>query len=392
MSIIPLHCIQEPEYKKAHERYALHKKIRSSECQLSEQIKEMEARFENYEEENKLPSSREKKQLRALIKEAETTVIHKGGYQIVFCTCSEAGSARVVDNIKPTHLIIDEAAMITEPEAMIPIQLADHVTLIGDHQQLQPVINYKHAKERGLGCSLFERYAQSNKDSHDAICKFPSEQFYDGQLITDQSVSQQFCSLEGFWPNGPNCPIAFCDVEGKEEDGSIDHKVYRESKRNRIEADKTAEIIVALRKKITQNNINNPLRIAVLTPYKAQKKLMEEIVKEKNLNVDSVLTITESQGCEFEFVILSTVRSIPRTKLKNRAAVQPDRTWIGEHLGSLTDRHQICVGITRAKYGLVIVGNAELLKYNETWEKLLKHYEERGCKEEVKDFLTRNNN
>jgi len=37
----------------------------------------------------------------------------------------------VADNIKPTHLIIDEAAMATEPEAMIPIQLADHVTLIG---------------------------------------------------------------------------------------------------------------------------------------------------------------------------------------------------------------------------------------------------------------------
>ena len=55
----------------------------------------------------------------------------------MFCTCSEASSVRVVDNIKPTHLIIDEAAMATEPEAMIPIQLADHVTLIGDHQQLQ---------------------------------------------------------------------------------------------------------------------------------------------------------------------------------------------------------------------------------------------------------------
>jgi len=55
----------------------------------------------------------------------------------VFCTCSEASSVRVVDNNKPTHLIIDEAAIATEPEAMIPIQLADHVTLIGDHQQLQ---------------------------------------------------------------------------------------------------------------------------------------------------------------------------------------------------------------------------------------------------------------
>ena len=55
----------------------------------------------------------------------------------MFCTCSEAFSVRVVDNIEPTHLIIDEAAMATEPEAMIPIKLTNHVTLIGDHMQLQ---------------------------------------------------------------------------------------------------------------------------------------------------------------------------------------------------------------------------------------------------------------
>ena len=59
----------------------------------------------------------------------------------VFCTCNEACSVRVVENIEPTHLIIDEAAMTTEPEAMIPIQLADHVTLIGDHMQLQVCVN-----------------------------------------------------------------------------------------------------------------------------------------------------------------------------------------------------------------------------------------------------------
>ena len=57
----------------------------------------------------------------------------------MFCTCNEASSVRVVDNIKPTQLIIDEAAMATEPEAMIPIRLADRVTLIGDHQQLQVI-------------------------------------------------------------------------------------------------------------------------------------------------------------------------------------------------------------------------------------------------------------
>jgi len=99
----------------------------------------------------------------------------------VFCTCSKASSVRVVNNIKPTHLIIDEAAMATEPEAMIPVQLADHVTLIGDHMQLQvcafvcipivwyvlqPVINYPPAKKKGLGCSLFERYAMLSENKH----------------------------------------------------------------------------------------------------------------------------------------------------------------------------------------------------------------------------------
>ena len=55
----------------------------------------------------------------------------------MFCTCNEACSGRVINNIEPTHLIIDEAAMATEPEAMIPIKLVNHVTLIGDHMQLQ---------------------------------------------------------------------------------------------------------------------------------------------------------------------------------------------------------------------------------------------------------------
>jgi len=51
-------------------------------------------------------------------------------------------------------------------------------------------------------------------------------------------VSEKFCSLQGFWPNEPNCLIAFYDVEGKEEDGSSDYRVHQESKRNRTEAEK----------------------------------------------------------------------------------------------------------------------------------------------------------
>ena len=61
-------------------------------------------------------------------------------YDIVLCTCNEAASFRVQKSLRPAQCIIDEAGMATEPESMPPIQLSDHVVLIGDHKQLQPVI------------------------------------------------------------------------------------------------------------------------------------------------------------------------------------------------------------------------------------------------------------
>ena len=44
--------------------------------------------------------------------------------------------------------------------------------------------------------------------------------------------------------------------------------------------------------------------------------------------------------------------------IENKDTVQPDRQWIREELGVVTNEHQICVGITRSKYGLVIAGES----------------------------------
>lgn len=57
-------------------------------------------------------------------------------------------------------------------------------------------------------------------------------------------------------------------------------------------------------------------------------------------------------GSEADFVILSTVRSLPR----NEILEYPSRSWVTEHLGFVTDQHQINVALTRAKHGLFIVG------------------------------------
>ena len=66
---------------------------------------------------------------------------------------------------------------------------------------------------------------------------------------------------------------------------------------------------------------------------------------------DQVISIDSSQGREFDIVFVSTVRTKPGS-------------FISEY-------NRINVGITRAKHGLVIVGNAATLKKDPMWAKLL---------------------
>ena len=70
----------------------------------------------------------------------------------------------------------------------------------------------------------------------------------------------------------------------------------------------------------------------------------------------SCLHSFNNAGDEYGYVILSTVRSQPLKEIRHKHYVQPDRSWMNENLGFITDRHQINVGITRSKYGLVITG------------------------------------
>ena len=71
---------------------------------------------------------------------------------------------------------------------------------------------------------------------HDAICAFPSEEFYRGRLNTDQSVLNRPDNenLDSFWPQGNATPIMFVNVVGDEgfsNEGSS-YKVGIDSKFN----------------------------------------------------------------------------------------------------------------------------------------------------------------
>ena len=147
--------------KVKHHEYALHHLVREK----YPQILTMEQEFKRYHGEGKIASCKERMEHQSAIFEAEKAIL-KDGVDIVLCTCNEASSHRILESIQPVYCIVDECAMATEPECMVPIRRAEHVVLIGDHMQLQPVIQYKDAANMGLGVSLFERYVQMDVQPH----------------------------------------------------------------------------------------------------------------------------------------------------------------------------------------------------------------------------------
>lgn len=57
-------------------------------------------------------------------------------------------------------------------------------------------------------------------------------------------------------------------------------------------------------------------------------------------------------GSEWRYVIVSTVRTCPRTDVDQR----PTKSWLKKFLGFVVDPHQVNVAITRAQEGLCIIG------------------------------------
>ena len=141
----------DPKYRD----YALHHIIRKR----NPNIAALEGLFDRLQQQKKVPSLQKREEYRTIVKKTEVAVL-RDGVDIVLCTCNEASSHRVMQSLNPVYCIIDECAMATEPECMVPIRRAEHVVLIGDHCQLQPVIQYREAAEMGLGQSLFERYVK----------------------------------------------------------------------------------------------------------------------------------------------------------------------------------------------------------------------------------------
>ena len=308
-------------------------------------------------------SAKDEKRYKQLRKKAEHAILVNA--DVICTTLSGAGDGRL-STFRFHQVLLDEATQASEPECLIAIAKgAKQVVMIGDHLQLGPVVMCKKAAVAGLSRSLFERLIllghqpvrlQVQYRMHPALSEWPSNTFYDGYLQNGVTAYQREDKSSFPWPQ-PQLPTFFYASLGQEEISSSGTSYL-----NRTEAANVEKIVTTLLKGgITAE------QIGVITPYEGQRSyIVQHMTRNAGLKRGQyeeleVASVDSFQGREKDYIILSCVRS-------------------NEHqgIGFLHDPRRLNVALTRAKYGVIILGNPKVLARQALWNNLLQHYKVRG--------------
>ena len=336
------------------EHLSLHNQLRKLEGK--KEYKRFFEMLKKKEEEGNVLSNKDHEKYKKLKKKAEEEIINE--CQVVVTTCISSFDKRL-NNFRFPIVLIDEATQACESECILPLlHGAKHAIIVGDHCQLGPVVLCKNAAKAGLKMSLFERLVklkikphmlQVQYRMHPKLSEFPSNTFYDGNLQNGVNSDERIYFNVNFpWPNVKK-PTFFYHIIGKEE-----FSASGTSYLNREEAD-FIEIIVKTLLKCTVK----PEQIGIITPYEGQRCfIVSRMLKNCASTEIEVSSVDSFQGREKDYIIMSCVRS------NNHHGI-----------GFLDDPRRLNVSLTRARYGLILVGNAVALSNHQLWINLLDHYQ-----------------
>lgn len=247
---------------------------------------------------------------------------------IILSTTSTIAKDQYVD-LMMDYVILDEAAQMTEPENLKALLHGERAILVGDHQQLQPIVLSHGAKLLKLQHSLFERLVDQFPSRHvllthqyrmnSEILSFPNRTFYQGKLqsasklIASQQISTFRTSLTS------SDPYQVISLHN--------NKINQGIQVNGAEV----VVIIALIRDIVENIPDLSLNdIGIITPFRAQVAELRAF-----LPFISIDTIDRYQGSEKEIIIFSSITTA--------------------NVPILSDPRRINVALTRAKKKMVVL-------------------------------------
>lgn len=277
------------------------------------------------------------------------------------CSTLVGTSHPVLKGKKFNTVFIDEAAQALEPACWIPILKANRVIFAGDHCQLPPTIKSLEASKQGLSTTLFERLInkksgiatmlQTQYRMHESIMAFPSQAFYNNELIADDSVKSGLLQLN-------QEAVEFIDTAGCGYNEKQNPETL--SRYNDEEAELVIKIIERMVEEISiERWIQEKFTLGIIAPYSAQVELLTKLVESSTTlgalgKLISINTVDAFQGQERDAIVISFVRS--------------NNT---QEVGFLNDTRRTNVAMTRAKKKLIMVGDSATLGSHPFYLRLL---------------------
>jgi hypothetical protein len=298
---------------------------------------------------------------------------------------------RILSRVKSKVVLCEEAGEVLESHTLAALMPhIQHLILIGDHQQLRPATNMwdlqvanSDGKPHAFDISLFERLVKpllptarklpfdtlnTQRRMHPMISNLIRSISY--PRLCDAENVEKYPPLAGFKRR------LFWFHHMKPEEGSNPDRRHQFSFTNRFEI----EVIKTVLGHLNRQNAYGDGDIAVLTPYAGQLQQLRiqlgttydvtmndldtaELEKHDiivNARASSgrkhirVATVDNFQGEEALVVIISLVRSNPARKC-----------------GFLNQENRVNVLLSRAKHGMIIIGNAETYSPDNTWWKII---------------------
>jgi hypothetical protein len=249
--------------------------------------------------------------LRAKIR-VDVSAVFSGARVVAATATSIFYNLSAYDVVPWNFLVVDEASQLPAASAVMAGTLADRVLFAGDPKQLPAVVQSEHPLCKQYlartAFDVFESIAPSvrlNEQSRMApdICELVSQVFYRGELVVARDKEN-----DGRWLGDRTLP----DAEVADSSAICVRKIETESQwspkyqgkiryASAIECAAVAETLVRLGVAETD--------IWILTPYRAQRALLRNVLYRQGLRKVSVSTVHRAQGGERRVVLFDPVEA-----------------------------------------------------------------------------------
>ncbi|XP_032526512.2 DNA replication ATP-dependent helicase/nuclease DNA2 [Danaus plexippus] len=290
--------------------------------------------------------------------------------QVVGVTCLGASHALLSKNTFD-FCIVDEATQVLQSTVLRPLFAANKFVLVGDPEQLPPVVRSRDAKFLGMEVSLFHSLMKDRTTCtlslqyrmNQPLADLANKIAYSNRLkCANETVAKAALNINKMKLSESSSDqwiTTVCSPEPEDAAVFLNTKMELSEDASKTLNNKDEAVVVLAVIKILKQAGISASDIGVIAPYRDQVTLLKRVLDGTQVEAS---TVDQFQGRDKSVIIYSCTR-----KDDNLRKVKENEV--------LNDKRRLAVSVTRAKHKFIVIGNIRALKRYTTIMKL-----EEACK------------